>query len=367
MEIRVECVAGMEEGDSPASPRGERPPSPCESEISVGCEGEARQAQPSPMDMTTHADTSTEDEETEPRSPSTSRGAPSPTLSSGSLHTESFTYLSDDEYFRPLKRLAMSGTSPPPSREPLSPQRDQEPKASSPSPSPEPEEPQEPQEAGALAGRGEMAGGDQKQAAGLRSFSILDILSYKPSRRKSSIPVKIVRPWDTREEAAPEPHAKPASQSEKKGGANDKGSALDALFKMTNKTLDNLNKDEKTDAVNLFNNRQPPKKKRKSRTAFTNHQIFELEKRFLYQKYLSPADRDELAQSLGLSNAQVITWFQNRRAKLKRDMEELKRDVECTKVISSNKSLLEAASVNVAALLKVKDFPRIPITSLPQQ
>lgn len=61
---------------------------------------------------------------------------------------------------------------------------------------------------------------------------------------------------------------------------------------------------------------------------------------------------------------QVITWFQNRRAKLKRDMEELKRDVECTKVISSNKTLLEA-SVNVAALLKVKEFPRIPITSLP--
>merc|ERR1711952_523455 len=30
------------------------------------------------------------------------------------------------------------------------------------------------------------------------------------------------------------------------------------------------------------------KKKRKSRTAFTNHQIFELEKRFLHQKYLSP-------------------------------------------------------------------------------
>ena len=54
-----------------------------------------------------------------------------------------------------------------------------------------------------------------------------------------------------------------------------------------------------------FANKQPPKKKRKSRTAFTNHQIFELEKRFLYQKYLSPADRDEIAASLGLSNAQV--------------------------------------------------------------
>ena len=74
----------------------------------------------------------------------------------------------------------------------------------------------------------------------------------------------------------------------------------------------------------------PPKKRRKSRTAFSNHQIYELEKRFLYQKYLTPADRDEIAQSLGLSNAQVITWFQNRRAKLKRDLEELKADVKAT-------------------------------------
>lgn len=57
--------------------------------------------------------------------------------------------------------------------------------------------------------------------------------------------------------------------------------------------------------LNLFSTRPQPKKKRKSRTAFTNHQIFELEKRFLYQKYLSPADRDEIAGSLGLSNAQV--------------------------------------------------------------
>lgn len=57
--------------------------------------------------------------------------------------------------------------------------------------------------------------------------------------------------------------------------------------------------------LNLFATRPQPKKKRKSRTAFTNNQIFELEKRFIYQKYLSPADRDEIAASLGLSNAQV--------------------------------------------------------------
>ncbi|KAK9746887.1 Homeodomain [Popillia japonica] len=104
--------------------------------------------------------------------------------------------------------------------------------------------------------------------------------------------------------------------------------------------------------LNLFNNRQQPKKKRKSRTAFTNHQIFELEKRFLYQKYLSPADRDEIASNLGLTNAQVITWFQNRRAKLKRDMEELKKDVESTKMLTAHKSFLE--NVQDLGLLKKK-------------
>lgn len=105
----------------------------------------------------------------------------------------------------------------------------------------------------------------------------------------------------------------------------------------------------------MYNNRQQPKKKRKSRTAFTNHQIFELEKRFLYQKYLSPADRDEIAGQLGLSNAQVITWFQNRRAKLKRDMEELKKDVETAKAFATQKSFLE--SVQSFGMLKKKPLP----------
>nr|CAD7456262.1 unnamed protein product [Timema tahoe] len=110
--------------------------------------------------------------------------------------------------------------------------------------------------------------------------------------------------------------------------------------------------DGQANHLNLFNNRQQAKKKRKSRTAFTNHQIFELEKRFLYQKYLSPADRDEIAGQLGLSNAQVITWFQNRRAKLKRDMEELKKDVETSKILTAHKSFLE--NVQDLGILKKK-------------
>ncbi|XP_055380154.1 homeobox protein B-H2-like [Condylostylus longicornis] len=138
-----------------------------------------------------------------------------------------------------------------------------------------------------------------------------------------------------------------SSNSSQKNKPN--GTPLDALFQLTNKNFDET---EDQSHLDLFATRPQPKKKRKSRTAFTNHQIFELEKRFLYQKYLSPADRDEIAAGLGLSNAQVITWFQNRRAKLKRDMEELKKDVESVKALSAHKSFLE--NVNDLSILKKK-------------
>jgi len=42
-------------------------------------------------------------------------------------------------------------------------------------------------------------------------------------------------------------------------------------------------------------------------------QLIGLEKRFESQKYLSTPDRIQLAESLGLSQLQVKTWYQNRR------------------------------------------------------
>jgi len=50
-------------------------------------------------------------------------------------------------------------------------------------------------------------------------------------------------------------------------------------------------------------------KRRKSRTAFTNQQIFELERRFVRQKYISPADRDHIATTVGITAAQVLRVF----------------------------------------------------------
>ncbi|XP_006151272.1 transcription factor LBX2 [Tupaia chinensis] len=76
------------------------------------------------------------------------------------------------------------------------------------------------------------------------------------------------------------------------------------------------------------------RRRRKSRTAFTAQQVLELERRFVFQKYLAPSEREGLAARLGLANAQVVTWFQNRRAKLKRDVEELRADVASLRALS---------------------------------
>jgi predicted transcriptional regulator len=73
-------------------------------------------------------------------------------------------------------------------------------------------------------------------------------------------------------------------------------------------------------------------------TRFTKQQIFELGRRFVHQKYLSPSDRDEIAHPLGISRAQVSTWFKNRRAKFRRDVKELKSDVQAAKIMD-NKQL----------------------------
>lgn len=71
----------------------------------------------------------------------------------------------------------------------------------------------------------------------------------------------------------------------------------------------------------------PGRRRRRPRTAFTARQVLELERRFGFQKYLAPPERDGLAARLGLADAQVVTWFQNRRARLRRDAAEMRADV----------------------------------------
>ncbi|XP_072475972.1 transcription factor LBX2 [Notamacropus eugenii] len=138
----------------------------------------------------------------------------------------------------------------------------------------------------------------------LTPFSIADILG--PSARPTPAP-------------APVPAQDPTSPL----------CALEELASKTFRRLDGtvLQAAEGRAALSPLSPRPVTRRRRKSRTAFTAQQVLELERRFVFQKYLAPAERDGLAARLGLANAQVITWFQNRRAKLKRDVEEMKADV----------------------------------------
>ncbi|CAH2041470.1 unnamed protein product, partial [Iphiclides podalirius] len=52
-----------------------------------------------------------------------------------------------------------------------------------------------------------------------------------------------------------------------------------------------------------------------SRAVFSNLQRKGLERRFQIQKYITKPDRRQLAATLGLTDAQVKVWFQNRRMK----------------------------------------------------
>ncbi|EHB01712.1 Transcription factor LBX2 [Heterocephalus glaber] len=146
-------------------------------------------------------------------------------------------------------------------------------------------------------------------------FSIADILGPRTEPRAPSAP------------PLPEPGPGPTSP-------------LGALEELTSKTFCGLDgcgppqPSEDKAAPAVLGPPSAGRRRRKSRTAFSAQQVLELERRFVFQKYLAPSERDGLAARLGLANAQVVTWFQNRRAKFKRDVEEMRADVASLRALS---------------------------------
>uniref|UniRef100_A0A182WAY8 Homeobox domain-containing protein n=1 Tax=Anopheles minimus TaxID=112268 RepID=A0A182WAY8_9DIPT len=93
--------------------------------------------------------------------------------------------------------------------------------------------------------------------------------------------------------------------------------------------------DGHTPAIIIKSGRKP----RRRRTAFTHAQLAYLERKFRCQKYLSVADRSDVADALNLSETQVKTWYQNRRTKWKRQnqlrMEQLRHQATLEKGLIS--------------------------------
>ncbi|XP_012946696.1 H2.0-like homeobox protein, partial [Aplysia californica] len=104
-----------------------------------------------------------------------------------------------------------------------------------------------------------------------------------------------------------------------------------------------------------------PKRKRSwSRAVFSNLQRKGLEKRFEVQKYVTKPDRRQLAAMLGLTDAQVKVWFQNRRMKWRHAQQQGEKDKQLQqtgqtprppedKGREENREVAGAAAVNLDA------------------
>ncbi|KAJ9597592.1 hypothetical protein L9F63_011537, partial [Diploptera punctata] len=95
-------------------------------------------------------------------------------------------------------------------------------------------------------------------------------------------------------------------------------------------------------------------RKKRSRAAFSHAQVYELERRFNQQRYLSGPERADLAHALKLSETQVKIWFQNRRYKTKRKQLQLQEQNSAASILASNASNSSSAK-RVAVKVLVRD------------
>ncbi|XP_067867961.1 barH-like 1 homeobox protein [Heterodontus francisci] len=148
---------------------------------------------------------------------------------------------------------------------------------------------------------GQLCAAPQARTA-TSSFLIRDILG-------DCKPLAACAPYSSSGQAAQEPSHKHGEEFR------------DKLDKRENSPSDTEYKVKEAEREISSSRESPPvrlKKPRKARTAFTDHQLAQLERSFERQKYLSVQDRMELAASLNLTDTQVKTWYQNRRTKWKR-------------------------------------------------
>ncbi|XP_066248042.1 homeobox protein zampogna-like [Euwallacea similis] len=166
-------------------------------------------------------------------------------------------------------------------------------------------------------------------SASVTPFSINDILSHTKGEEK----------------AASESEMQESALDMSKAHREDLDSPSPALSSLTpGYTSPRLSEDSGRESAGSA---AQSNRKKRSRAAFTHAQVFELERRFSQQRYLSGPERADLAAALKLTETQVKIWYQNRRYKTKRKQLQMQE----TNMLNSN-----ARKVAVKVLVK-DDMP----------